>query len=347
MISSHALGSASIFSASGYAGLADKPTVTKRILKWLGLVAGLIVVLAVAGGLAFIPWPREPGYIFVSAWGGPGDGPGQFNDPTGIAVAGSEVFVADARNRRIQVFDLEGRFKRAFGEDRLGRPMNLTISGGELYVADYWNDRIEVFGLDGVHRRGLGTDGDGPGEFNAPGGLAVTQDGDLYVADFHNQRIQHLRADGGFVGQWGTTGEVSIRAGGFNYPTDVALGRDGTLYVADGYNDRVQAFASDGRFSHKWGGPFAINIYGPFKGWFATVTDIAVDEKGDVYVADFYNNRVQKFTANGDFLDAFGDSGVGDGEFKYVMAVAIAEDDAVYVTDFGNNRIQKWRPKPN
>ncbi len=45
--------------------MANKPTGTKRILKWFGLVAGLIVVLAVAGGLAFIPWPREPGYIFV------------------------------------------------------------------------------------------------------------------------------------------------------------------------------------------------------------------------------------------------------------------------------------------
>ena len=347
MISSRASGSASISSAEGYAELANKPNGTKRILKWLGAITGVIVALAVAGGLAFIPWPREPGYIFISTWGGPGDGPGQFNDPTGIAVAGSEVFVSDARNRRIQVFDLDGAFKRAFGEDRLGRPMNLTISGGELYVADYWNDRIEVFGLDGVHRRGLGSVGDGPGEFNAPGGLAVTQDGELYVADFYNQRIQHLRADGDFVGQWGTTGEVSVRAGGFNYPTAVALGRDGTLYVADGYNDRIQAFGPDGRFSHKWGGPFAINIFGPFNGWFATVTGIAVDDAGDVYVADFYNNRIQKFTADGVFLGAFGEPGDGAGEFNYAMAVAVAGDGAVYVTDFGNNRIQKWRSKPN
>ena len=77
------------------------------------------------------------------------------------------------------------------------------------------------------------------------------------------------------------------------------------------------------------------------------MTNIAVDDIGDVYVADFYNDRIQKFTANGDFLDAFGETGDGDGEFNFVMAVAIAEDGAVYVVDFGNNRIQKWRPKAN
>jgi DNA-binding beta-propeller fold protein YncE len=317
--------------------------------KLLKVVGGVLLFLAVslAGGwLAFVPSAVEPGYEFVMAWGGPGDGPGRFNDPTGIAIAGSEVFVSDARNRRIQVFDLDGAFKRAFGEDRLGRPMNLTIAKGELYVADYRNDRIEVFSLDGEYIRGLGTGGGGPGEFNAPGGIAVAPGGDLYVADFYNQRVQHLRADGGYVGQWGTTGEVTARAGGFNYPTAVALGRDGTLYVADGYNDRVQAFAPDGSFAGKWGGPFAANIYGPFNGWFATVTGIAVDGEGDVYVADFYNHRIQKFTADGDFLTAFGAPGQGAGEFNYAIAVAIAPDGAVFAADFGNNRIQKWRAGP-
>jgi len=192
----------------------------RRLLKILGGLVLFIALSLIAGWLAFVPWPREPGFEFVMAWGGKGSGPGQFNDPTGIAIAGNELFVADSRNGRIQVFDFEGGFKRQFGAPgegpgELGRPMNLRIAGGELYVADYWNDRIQVFGLDGTPRRSIGSTGSGLGQFNAPGAIAIAANGDLYVADFYNQRIQQLQADGTFIRQWGTTGETGIWAGQF------------------------------------------------------------------------------------------------------------------------------------
>jgi streptogramin lyase len=223
--------------------------------------------------------------------------------------------------------------------------MNLTIHRGELYVPEYFNDRIQVFELDGTPRRTIGEPGSGPGQFNAPGGVAVAPNGDLFVADFYNQRIQRLEADGGFVRQWGTTGEIGNSAGRFNYPTDAALAADGTLYVADGYGDRVQAFAPDGAFSHKWGGPFAINIFGPFNGWFAVATSVVVGPAGNVFVADFYNDRVQKFAPDGTFLTGFGQTGSGPGQFGHAIAMAVAEDGSVFVADFLNNRIEKWRPK--
>ena len=269
----------------------------KNIIRGLvGLAVAIAAVLAV-GWLAFVPLAKEPGYAFQFAWGEKGSQAGQFFDPTGIAVTADEVFVADARNARIQVFDFDGNFKRRFGErgeepGQLGRRMNLVIVGDEIYVADYWNDRVEIFGLDGTPRRTIGRPGRGPGEFDAPGGIAVGDNGDLFIADFYNQRVQQLRADGGFIRQWGTTRSVGIWAGEFNYPTDVALSRDGTLYVADGYNDRVQAFAKDGRYLHKWGGPFAMNIFGPFNGWFATTTSIALDKDSNVFVADFHSTRL-------------------------------------------------------
>ena len=314
----------------------------------LARLAALFVLLAVTVWLVWIPSAKESGYMFVQAWGGQGVAPGQFNDPTGIAVTGDEVFVSDARNARIQVFDFDGRFKRQFGSKgdapgQLGRPMNLSIAADEIYVADYWNDRVQVFGLDGTPRRAIGRAGDGQGDFNAPGGVAVAPGGDLFVVDFYNQRVQHLRADGSFVKQWGETGQIGIRAGQFNYPTDVALASDGTLYVADGYGDRVQAFSRDGNFVRKWGGPFASNIFGPFNGWFATVTGIAVDTDGSVFVADFYNNRIQKFAADGTFLTAFGEQGSGAGQFNKAIAVAVAGDGTVFVADHGNHRVQKWQ----
>lgn len=327
---------------------ADYYPMTKAAFRSSACVLLGIALLLAAAWLAFVPQAREAGYEFVIAWGERGERAGEFHDPTGIAVGAGEVFVADSRNGRIQVFDENGEFRRAFGQPgeapgELGRPMNLTVRGDELYVPEYFNDRIQVFGLDGVSRRVIGEAGSGPGQLSAPGGVAVSANGDLFVADFYNQRVQHLRGDGSFVKQWGSTGGIGVGAGAFNYPTDVAIDLQGAIYVADGYNDRVQAFTAEGRFSHKWGGPFAMNVFGPFNGWFATVTGIAIDERGNVLVADFYNHRVQKFDADGTFLTSFGSNGSDPGQFLYPVAVATAPGGIVYVADFGNHRVQKWR----
>ena len=315
-------------------------------------IASLAMLLAALGAAAWVLWlpaTKEPPYVMVAAWGELGTGPGQFSDPTGIAATDAVVYVSDARNGRVQVFNHDGLYLREIGvggdgAEALARPMNLTIAGAELYVADFMADRIAVFDLDGHWRRDVGRPGSGEGEFDAPGGVAVGPNGDLYVADFYNQRIQRLAPDGRFIRQWGRTREAGSRSGRFNYPTDVALGPDGTLYVADGYNDRVQAFAADGANARRWGGPFGMNVNGPFNGWFSTVTSIEVDAAGDVFVADFYNHRIQKFAPDGTFLTAFGRRGDRVGEMTFPNAVAVAPNGSVFVADFGNNRIQKWVP---
>ncbi len=133
-----------------------------------------------------------------------------------------------------------------------------------------------------------------------------------------------------------------LQAGFFNYPTDVALLADEQLIVADAYNDRIQVFSSDGSFIHKWGGPFAIDIRGGFKGWFKTATAVTVGPHGNIFVADFYNHRVQKFTPDGTFLVAIGSRGQGPGQLEYPTDVALDEKGNLYVVDFGNNRIQKF-----
>lgn len=115
--------------------------------------------------------------------------------------------------------------------------------------------------------------------------------------------------------------------------------------MADAYNDRVQAFDPDGRYLRRWGGPFGLNIAGPFNGWFSTATSVAVDRDGNVYVADFHNHRIQKFTSHGTFLTAFGQPGSAPGHFNFPTAVAIAEDGSAFVTDLANHRVQKWRPR--
>ncbi|NOX93294.1 MAG: 6-bladed beta-propeller [Gammaproteobacteria bacterium] len=314
----------------------------KKILKSIQWLLFTVLVLIAITWFVWMPSAQEPAYVLEKTWGGKGSAAGQFNEPTGIAVQGNEVFVSDSRNHRIQVFDLDGTALRQFGVNNLERPMNLTIANNELYVADYFADQIRVFSLQGDYRRSIGKPGTGPGELTIPGGVAVASNGDLYVSGFTNQRVQRLRADGSFVRQWGITGEVGTFGGKLRYPTDVALSKNGTLYIADGYNDRVLAIGPDGKLLTKWGGPFAINIFGSFNGWFTTITGISVGPSGNVFVADFYNDRVQKFTRDGSFLNAFGIKSTGP--THTTIAVAEAEDGSVFVADYANHQIQKWRP---
>lgn len=77
----------------------------------------------------------------------------------------------------------------------------------------------------------------------------------------------------------------------------------------------------------------------------ATVTEIAVGPEGRVFVADFYNDRVQVFDPDGTFLTAFGELGDGSGEFGHAMALDVAADGTVYVADFPNDRVQIWKPE--
>lgn len=86
----------------------------------------------------------------------------------------------------------------------------------------------------------------------------------------------------------------------------------------------------------------AMNIFGPFNGWFATVTSIAIGPQGNIFVADFYNDRVQKFTSEGTFLTAFGIDPIGPAHTA--MAVAVAADGTVFVADFDRHRVEKWLP---
>ena len=77
-------------------------------------------------------------------------------------------------------------------------------------------------------------------------------------------------------------------------------------------------------------------------GQFNNPQGVAVDGSGNVYVADTYNNRVQKFSSSGVFLSKWGTQGSEDGQFKGPYGVAVDGSGNVYVADYGNGRVQKF-----
>jgi DNA-binding beta-propeller fold protein YncE len=129
----------------------------------------------------------------MTAFGGLGSGDGQLRDPTGLAVAGGRVYVADTANARISVFTTQGVFVSSVLIPEWNRTtpqyVDLVVSedGRSLYASSFATDEILVLGLDG---RRLGTiRATPPNRFQGPGAMTLRPGGGLYVVEFYGARI--------------------------------------------------------------------------------------------------------------------------------------------------------------
>jgi len=128
----------------------------------------------------------------------------------------------------------------------------------------------------------------------------------------------------------------------FQAPRNVAVGPDGTIYVTDSGSHRILHLSVEGEILHSWGAlshPSEGEL--PAPGTFNEPWGIAVDAEGFVYVADTWNHRIQKFSAEGAFVSSWGRFGQADAPdaFWGPRAVAVDGQGHVYVTDTGNKRI--------
>lgn len=155
---------------------------------------------------------------WLTSWGEPGSGPGQFNTPHSIAVdADGNVYVADRGNRRIQVFDGDGKFLRQItidvpapadarpaignkptsttGTMAPGAPWAICITPGPhqvLYSSDAFPGRIYKLSLDGKVLGMLGESGKQLKQFGWIHEIACPSENELYVAELLNWRVQKL-----------------------------------------------------------------------------------------------------------------------------------------------------------
>ena len=131
--------------------------------------------------------------------GAAGAGPGEFNDPVGVAVDGAgAVYVADRGNNRVVELHADGTPVRAWGargssDGRFSSPAGLAVDGAsEVYVLDRENNRVQVFDPAGRFLEKWGLRGTGVGEFSQPAAIAVDCAGDVYVADTNNNRVERF-----------------------------------------------------------------------------------------------------------------------------------------------------------
>ena len=226
---------------------------------------------------------------------------------------------------------------------RFSDPFGLAVAGdGAVYVSDAGDaQRIRRIAADGsVTSIAGGTRGyaDGPGpaaRFDTPSGLAIDAAGAIYVADTSNNTIRRVAPDG-VVSTLAGAPDAGFADGPsstarFNGPIGVAVDRAGRVIVADTYNDRIRAITPDGLVVTLAGSGQRGFADGPAdSAQFDTPCGVAVDDAGNIYVADTRNGLVRVVGADGvvSTLEPLPEEGL-------VRPIGIALDTrgVLYVTD--------------
>ncbi|MFN0051649.1 MAG: NHL repeat-containing protein [Planctomycetales bacterium] len=301
---------------------------------------------------------------FLQAWGQEGSQPGEFHFPIGIAInADDEIIVTDFYNNRLQRFSTDGKLLAVVPV--LSTPGGIAIGpSGSVHLAHFAekkreerpNDQISVYDSSEKLLRQFGRTGTAEGEFDCPGGLAVSADGRIYVADQTNRRVQVFDGDGRFLFQWGQYGTGDGEFGGMvskrsrvGGPQFLAMDSQGHVYTTEGSMGRVQKFTAEGKFVLAWGdnsdkpGSFGGKFAG-FKDRQATLqgpVGICVDSHDRIWVSAVCG-RIQQFTSRGEFLCGFGEAGDTPGKFYAPHGLAFDTHGHLYVVDSFNHRIQKF-----
>jgi sugar lactone lactonase YvrE len=202
--------------------------------------------------------------------------------------------------------------------------------------------------------------GDGsPATLADPFGVAVAEDGTVYVSDAgESNRIRKIASDGSFTTLAGGSEGFADGAGAqasFNTPSGLAIDADGNLYVADTGNNRIRRVTPEGVVSTIAGDGTAGYVDGlAAQARFNGPIGVAVDQQGNVYVADTYNDRVRKISTDGQVTTLAGGAtpGYADGPsnaalFDTPCGIVATLDGSVVVADTGNRQLRRVSPEGN
>lgn len=321
---------------------------------------------------------------------GSADGTGsaaRFSYPGGVAVDGAgNVYVADQSNNTIRkitaggvVTTLAGSAGQPGSADgtgsaaRFNLPQSVAVdSAGNIYVADTSNHTIRkvtpggtVTTLAGSAGNSGSTDGNGNNaRFNNPNGVAVDSAGNVYVGDTHNNIVRKITPGGIVTTLAGTAGSAGSTDGTgsaarFNFPTGVAVDNAGNLYVADFDSNTIRVGVPVAKYE-----PYVISTLAGFPGSagsndgtgsgarFYFPSGVAMDNAGNLYVADQKNCTIRKITPGGmvtTLAGLAGSSGSADGtgsaaRFNTPWGVSVDSAGNVYVADYYNYTVRKITP---
>lgn len=156
---------------------------------------------------------------------------------------------------------------------------------------------------------------------NKPADFFITQDDNIFVADHFSYKL--FNPEGKLIKEYFLDDAYAGRA--------VATDQQGNLYIVK-EDEKVFKYAADGSllmsFGSKGGAPGQLN----------GAQGIALDTEGNIYVADTYNNRIQKFDQHGILLQVFGEYG----ELSQPSRIKIDANNKLYILE--DRRFQRLHP---
>jgi hypothetical protein len=203
------------------------------------------------------------------------------------------VWIVDDMNHVIHKFTNDGKTKvftlgemGVFGPNddlqHFNRPTMIDwLPDGTFFVSDgYANSRVVKFNKDGKPLLWWGSmqPGKGDGEFTVPHGIAVGDDRRVYVSDRFNRRIQVFDENGVFLDKWPS-----------GYCHSLSMSRDQHLWCYDGDHEQFVKFDLRGHIETIFG------RYGTYPGATWGVHQISADSEGNLYGAEVFGGRTQKF----------------------------------------------------
>lgn len=269
---------------------------------------------------------------------------GDFNDPLtkpmDVIKIGEFVYVSDASNREIKVFDQAGTQVLKFGkqgakEGEFTFPYGIAgDKKGNIYVADMMNGNISIFDTKGKFIKYFKEKDENQKVITSPGGLRIFNN-KLYVTDIKANKVFVFNMSGEKLLEIGGPGGAE---GKFIAPNAVTIDKDNQIYVTDSGNNRVQIFDKNGKFiklingsKDGKGSPTLLNPRG-----------VAVDSEGTVYIVNNLAHNIYAFDKNGEQKFEFGGMGAENGQLYLPNGLFIDDRDTLYVTDTVNQRVSVY-----
>jgi DNA-binding beta-propeller fold protein YncE len=269
------------------------------------------------------------------------------------------------------------------GKSFAGAPASVAFDAkGHVWVLTRGNPSLYEFDNNGKFIRSFGE-----GLFTRSHGLRFDNDGNIWATDVSAHTVVKLNTQGEVlltIGTKGQRGDWNDTSHLLNEPNDIAIAKNGDVFIAQGHTPgangdaRVLKFDKTGKFIKSWGGK------GKEPGKFDVAHGLAFDAKGQLWVTDRENQRIQIFDQDGKYIkelkysglpcsldigsqnifmvngfagqllkmdldgkviSAMGKPGKGLGEFGEAHVIAVSPKGEVYIADSVNATVQKFMKK--